>query len=174
MYWKGDNLLNGENFSKLIHRIAKEQDCGLFDWYWISGGRTTMLRWMDRSYAQPDGIHLSPRGYRLKGDLFTEAMVRTVQWIAENPNADSLVFNMDTLSFKQKALILPDSLRKNPNSIAGRTKITHTVSKGQTLGGIARKYGVTVGQIKKWNNLRSDMIRVGQKLTIYKPARNRR
>lgn len=174
MYWKGDNLLNGENFSKLIHRIAKEQDCGLFDWYWISGGRTTMLRWMDRSYAQPDGIHLSPRGYRLKGDLFTEAMVRTVQWIAQNPNADSLVFNMDTLSLKQKALILPDSLRKNPNSIAGRTKITHTVTKGQTLGGIARKYGVTVGQIKKWNNLRSDMIRVGQKLTIYKPARTRR
>ncbi|HTF02401.1 MAG TPA: GDSL-type esterase/lipase family protein, partial [Bacteroidia bacterium] len=114
MYWKGDNLLHGEDFSDLVHDIAKRYDCGLFDWYWISGGRTTMSRWMDRHYAQPDGIHLAPKGYRLKGDLLTDAMIRTMTWMEKNPRTDSLVFNTDSLSAIQKKLILPDSLRKNP------------------------------------------------------------
>ena len=169
MYWKGDNLLHGEDFSDLIHSIAKQYDCGVFDWYWISGGRTTMTRWMDRGYANPDGIHLSPKGYRLKGDLLTDAMVKTVSWLEKNP-CDSLVFNTDSLSAIQKKLILPDSLRKNPYATTGN-KIVHTVKRGQTLGGIAQKYGVTVSQIKKWNNLRGDMIYVGQRLVIYKKQR---
>jgi lysophospholipase L1-like esterase len=171
MYWKGDNLVHGEDFSDLIHRIAKEQDCGMFDWYWISGGRTTMSRWMDRGYANPDGIHLSPKGYRLKGDLLTDAMIKTVSFLDKNPAADSLVFNTDSISEIQKKLLVPDSLRKNPYAPAGMVKHTHVVKPGQTLGGIARKHGVTVAQIKRWNNLRGDMIYVNQKLVIYKKPR---
>ena len=167
MYWKGDNLVHGEDFSDLIHRIAKEQDCGMFDWYWVSGGRTTMSRWMDRGYANPDGIHLSPKGYRLKGDLITDAMIKTVAFMEKNPTADSLVFNTDSISEVQKKLLLPDSLRKNPYAASG-TKVTHVVKRGQTLGGIAHKYGVTVAQIKRWNNLKGDMIYVNQRLIIYK------
>ena len=45
---------------------------------------------------------------------------------------------------------------------------THVVKKGESLGGIARKYGVTVANIKKWNNLRKDVITPNQKLTIYR------
>jgi peptidoglycan DL-endopeptidase LytE len=43
---------------------------------------------------------------------------------------------------------------------------THTVKDGESLGVIARRYGVSVTDIKRWNGLRSDMIRVGQKLKI--------
>lgn len=42
----------------------------------------------------------------------------------------------------------------------------HVVSRGDTLSGIAIRYGVTVSQIKRDNALRSDVIRVGQKLAI--------
>lgn len=42
----------------------------------------------------------------------------------------------------------------------------HIVSAGDTLSGIAIQYGVTVAQIKTDNALHSDVIRVGQKLTI--------
>jgi membrane-bound lytic murein transglycosylase D len=42
----------------------------------------------------------------------------------------------------------------------------HTVRSGESLGLIARKYNVTVTQIKQWNNLRSNMIHPGQKLVI--------
>lgn len=47
------------------------------------------------------------------------------------------------------------------------SKITHKVKSGEVLGSIARKYGVSVTKIKSWNGLRSDRIRVGQKLIIY-------
>jgi membrane-bound lytic murein transglycosylase D len=43
---------------------------------------------------------------------------------------------------------------------------THTVRSGESLGVIARKYGVSVSDLKKWNGLRSDMIRAGQKLKV--------
>lgn len=42
----------------------------------------------------------------------------------------------------------------------------HTVKSGDVLGLIARKYGVSVSQLKKLNNLKSDNIRIGQKLKI--------
>ncbi len=44
---------------------------------------------------------------------------------------------------------------------------TYRVKSGDTLGGIARRYGTTVNNIKSWNNLRSNTIRVGQRLRIY-------
>lgn len=42
----------------------------------------------------------------------------------------------------------------------------HTVRSGESLGVIARKYGVKVSDLKRWNGLRSDMIRAGQKLKV--------
>jgi len=44
---------------------------------------------------------------------------------------------------------------------------TYRVKSGDTLGGIARKYGTTVANLKDWNNLRSNTIRIGQTLHIY-------
>ncbi|CAI3321595.1 LysM peptidoglycan-binding domain-containing protein [Enterococcus cecorum] len=43
---------------------------------------------------------------------------------------------------------------------------TYTVSVGDTLWAISRKFGVTITQLKSWNSLSSDMIYVGQKLSI--------
>lgn len=45
-------------------------------------------------------------------------------------------------------------------------KITHTVAKGDTLYGIARKYGVPVDKIKAQNNLTSNVLDIGQTLII--------
>lgn len=50
-------------------------------------------------------------------------------------------------------------------------RIVHKVQNGEYLGKIASKYRVSVSQIKKWNNLRSDSIRVGQRLVIYRGGR---
>ena len=47
------------------------------------------------------------------------------------------------------------------------TKITYTVKSGDVLGRIAEKHGVGLSELKKWNGLTSNDIRVGQKLTIY-------
>ncbi|HZV70312.1 MAG TPA: glucosaminidase domain-containing protein [Saprospiraceae bacterium] len=42
----------------------------------------------------------------------------------------------------------------------------HTVSKGDTLYGIARAYGISVEDLKKMNNLSADTLSVGQKLVV--------
>ena len=47
-------------------------------------------------------------------------------------------------------------------------KVTHKVKKGETLGRIASRYGVSVSQLKKWNRLRSNSVKVGQRLVIHK------
>jgi membrane-bound lytic murein transglycosylase D len=47
-------------------------------------------------------------------------------------------------------------------------RIVHTVKKGESLGSISKKYGVSVANIKKWNNLKKDVIVPGKKLTIYR------
>src|SRR5699024_4800334 len=43
---------------------------------------------------------------------------------------------------------------------------TYKVKSGDTLSHIASRHGVSVANLKKWNNLSSDMIYVGQKLSI--------
>lgn len=43
---------------------------------------------------------------------------------------------------------------------------TYTVAPGDSLYAIATKFGVTIAQLKAWNQLSSDMIYVGQKLSI--------
>ncbi|MFW3538443.1 peptidoglycan hydrolase with endo-beta-N-acetylglucosaminidase specificity [Vagococcus fluvialis] len=53
----------------------------------------------------------------------------------------------------------------NNNNNANQGK-TRTVVSGDTLSGIARKYGVTVAQLKQWNNLKSDLIHPGQVLKV--------
>lgn len=49
------------------------------------------------------------------------------------------------------------------------SSITHKVKKGEVLGSIARKYGVTVSQLMKWNRIKSaNSLRVGQVLEIHR------
>ena len=43
---------------------------------------------------------------------------------------------------------------------------THTVRSGETLSEIGERYHVSVAQLKSWNGLRSNSIRVGQRLRI--------
>jgi len=46
--------------------------------------------------------------------------------------------------------------------------LDHVVRRGDTLIGIAQQYGVSVANVKAWNNLRSNTIRIGQRLKIFK------
>lgn len=50
---------------------------------------------------------------------------------------------------------------------AQQNRIRYRVRSGDFLGKIANRYGVRVSQIKNWNGLRSNNLRVGQRLTIY-------
>lgn len=57
----------------------------------------------------------------------------------------------------------------NPQpSTSNMQSSTHEVLPKESLYGISKKYGVTVDQLKKWNNLTSDHIQTGQQLIISK------
>lgn len=49
------------------------------------------------------------------------------------------------------------------------TPTYYTVIKGDTLYRISRTYGVTVEQLKKWNNLTDNIISIGQRLIVSQP-----
>jgi LysM repeat protein len=57
-----------------------------------------------------------------------------------------------------------DKIYAGQNLIVG---YQHTVAAGDTLFLIARKYNVTISQLKTWNQRTSNTIYIGEKLRIY-------
>ena len=57
--------------------------------------------------------------------------------------------------------------KKSEGSTYGRDRIVYKVRSGDVLGSIAMRHGVSVTNLKKWNNMRSNTIRVGQRLNIW-------
>ncbi len=68
-------------------------------------------------------------------------------------------------------LIFPNQVIK-VNEKSSESTTEYTVLAGDTLGKIAAKYDVTVSQLKAWNNLSSDLIIVGQTLSLQAPAQS--
>ena len=80
----------------------------------------------------------------------------------------SFIEHEDTL-YKHKAEVYfdPVTIKKIKEGGDG-VRIVYKVQSGDYLGKIASKHRVSVAQIKKWNNLKSDKISIGQKLVIYR------
>ncbi len=50
-------------------------------------------------------------------------------------------------------------------------QLRHTVRSGETLTSVARRYGVSVSEVKSWNRLRTNKLLRGQRLTIVRQVR---
>lgn len=57
--------------------------------------------------------------------------------------------------------------RPLPQLVEAPARVRYRVKSGDYLGKIAERYGVRISQIKQWNGLRSNNLRIGQRLTIY-------
>jgi LysM repeat protein len=60
----------------------------------------------------------------------------------------------------------PDPIPTQPSDSAG----THKVVKSETLWSIAEKYKVSVDNLMKWNNLKTDVLDIGQVLIVKEPT----
>lgn len=67
------------------------------------------------------------------------------------------------LIIKDKVADAPRTETKIPET---KTMGRHTVAAGETMYAIARKYDVTVSQIKEWNNLASNDLKPGQEIIV--------
>lgn len=58
---------------------------------------------------------------------------------------------------------------QSPSNIKGRDKVLYTVKSNDNLGLISAWFRVRTSDLKYWNNLRKNFIKVGQKLAVYVP-----
>ena len=82
--------------------------------------------------------------------------------------SNAFIDNEDSL-YRHKAdeYFNPVTLKKIKDGADGE-RVVYTVRSGDYLGRIASRHRCTVAQIKRWNNLSSNNIRVGQRLVIYR------
>ena len=79
--------------------------------------------------------------------------------------------NRDTIPLHRAAELVANRAEVQPaqyNPSSDGRVTYYKVRSGDTLGGIAARYHCTVNQIKRWNGLRGSMIRIGQRLKIYR------
>lgn len=188
IYFRGRNVKNCEDYSVLSRLVSKEQDVILYDYYNISGGRYSMRNWSKLGLSQRDKTHLSFKGYKLKGELYCNAILNSYyNFLVSTP--DSLIAfdnKIDTTDFAK--WVVNKSTYYNKQGIASGDKIDdykndqvtnyssnytgtdpvyYKIRSGDNLGKIAARYGVSVSEIQRWNNMHSTKIYAGKTLLIY-------
>jgi membrane-bound lytic murein transglycosylase D len=140
----------------------------------------------DRAYFETDTIHV-------KHLITFDQVAELVNISKEELKVLNPAYKLDIIPYvegKDYALRLPvskigafvnnekaiyahvsDELKKRekplPKFTKGSDRIRYRVRSGDYLGKIANRYRVRVSDIKRWNGLRSNNLRVGQRLTIY-------
>lgn len=74
----------------------------------------------------------------------------------------------DSISTHKADVYLSASVMKSISESGDGHMIVYKVKEGDNLSIIAKRHGVTVNQIKKWNKMSGTLIRPGQKIYIYK------
>ena len=76
-------------------------------------------------------------------------------------------YKQDTY-FKNRKVVVAGASKGTTSRTAVGSVRYHKIRSGENLGAIARRYGVSVSQLKKWNGLKSDRISAGKTLKIMK------
>ena len=71
-------------------------------------------------------------------------------------------YNTPSISYNTPSAVSPQSSQQS----SGQYATYHTVASGETITDIARRYGITVRDVVKWNNLTTMTIKQGMKLKV--------
>jgi membrane-bound lytic murein transglycosylase D len=88
------------------------------------------------------------------------------------PKATKDVLSLDRVAILDSASRtgkkeLEQLAQNTEGSTYGRDRIVYKVKSGDVLGSIAIRHSVSVNDLRKWNNLRGNTIRIGQRLNIW-------
>ena len=84
--------------------------------------------------------------------------------------SDSIFSHNRDKYFPNNTLVAPRSTSTAayvPADISGKARISYTVKSGDTPGHIASWFNVNLNDLRDWNNLSRNLIRVGQRLTVF-------
>jgi membrane-bound lytic murein transglycosylase D len=114
--------------------------------------------------AEPEPAPRRPETYRVRrGDTLIEIADRFDLWVRDVRKWNGISGNH--LSVGQ--LI---RLQAPEGGSASAEATTYRVRRGDTIGEIAQRYGVSTRDVMAWNGLSSSTIRPGQQITIYSGA----
>ncbi len=116
----------------------------------VTGVETEMLQFLNPSYKLDIIPNIPEQKYTLrlprdKAGLFV--------------NNEEIIYGYAQAQVAEKEKELEESQEES--------RITYRVRRGDYLGRIAERYGVGVNNIREWNGLRSNNLRIGQRLVIY-------
>lgn len=72
----------------------------------------------------------------------------------------------NSINAGQRLAIDSSVAKKSPARSSEQSTTTHKVRRGETLGSIAARYGVTVANLRDWNGISGSNIKAGQKLVV--------
>lgn len=109
----------------------------------------------------------------IPGDIKPYALKLPMRYTAEFiDNQDAVFAYKKDFYFNQRDKVVNprDRYRKYvPVTPKGKAKIYHKVKSGDAVGLIAAKYHVRSADLRYWNNIRRNLIKVGQRLIVYVP-----
>ena len=165
LYKNGRYIDAGIRFNEVLDSMAMATNSLYWNFYDLSGGYKKIKFWNEQGYAQKDFIHLTKKGYELKGYLLYSSIENTLSLLNTQSNQDSL--HIPVKKYTELRTQKDEESRSNEHSETGTSgKKVYTVKKGDTLSEIAQKHKTTVSKLKKLNNLKSDKLQIGQKLKL--------
>ena len=108
------------------------------------------------NFFNPSYIHSIIPNVKNKQYYLTLPQAYTDAFIEKEPE----IYNMADLDYNSREKPLPQLYELNSRTV-------YRVVNGDFLGKIARNYGVRVSDIKKWNKLKDDKLRIGKRLIIF-------
>ncbi len=72
-----------------------------------------------------------------------------------------------------RSKILYRNIERNMSLTDGKKCIVHVVKAGEFFHKIAMQYACTSNNLKRWNNLKGDILHIGQKLKVWIPVSNK-
>jgi len=120
----------------------------------VTGINEELITFLNPAYKLNIIPHIATKNYTL---------VLPKEYIGLFVQNEAAIYAYATAEEAKREKPLPEFAEMNQ-----RTR--YRVRSGDYLGKIAQKYGVSVSKIKRWNNLKSNNLRIGQRLTIY-PSR---
>ena len=104
----------------------------------------------------------------IPGESKPQTLRLPIQQISAFIDQQDTIYEHRKLELFKNRKVVPVSDGRG-QAIKGNGELTyHRIRNGETLGSIARRYGVSVKQIQQWNGMTNTKISAGKRLKIYK------